>query len=77
MGFDHEDGKCRECSDGRAMRRLSEHPNRGFWFWQCSNFPVCLNTEAITGIPRIASTLLPSPKDIDWAFYDAFYEGDG
>lgn len=71
-GFDREDGSCLEC-DGHAVQRLNAKTQQPFH--GCSNFPRCRNVQSM-GYSRGGSLLL-SPDDLDEAFYEAFYEGDG
>lgn len=70
-GFDHEDGSCLAC-DGHAVTRANAATKRTFY--GCSNWPKCTNVAAIR--TRRGDFYL-SADDLDRAYYDAFYEGDG
>ena len=69
-GFDRDDGSCLAC-DGHAVQRTGQHGP----FVGCSAFPACRNTEPIRR--RTMGSLLISGDDIDLAYADAFYDGDG
>ena len=69
LGFDREDGSCLAC-DGHAVKRKSQYGE----FHGCSNYPTCRNSEAIRAG---RGSFLLSGDDIDRAYYDAFYDGDG
>ncbi len=70
-GFDPEDGSCLEC-EGHAVERRNSQTQQTFH--GCSNFPTCLNSEPIR---RRGGDFLASQEDLDLAFYEAFYDGDG
>lgn len=70
-GFDREDGSCLECKDGHAITRNGQYGE----FHGCSNYPKCNNSASIPR--RYCGSLLLSQEDIEQAYYDAFYDGDG
>lgn len=69
-GFDREDGSCLAC-EGHAVTRQGQYGP----FLGCTNFPSCRNTAPM---PRQrGGSFLVSQEDMDQAYYEAFYEGDG
>jgi ssDNA-binding Zn-finger/Zn-ribbon topoisomerase 1 len=71
-GFDQDDGSC-ECG-GHAVARVNRTTQKSFY--GCSRFPDCVNTQ--DRYPRgPVGSLLISGADIEDAYYDAFYDGDG